>query len=935
MTSSAFEVSCVLGDNCMFMIRHAQDVAECWEDEDVDSLICRLKLPDSESTVSGNNHREFLLNTHDNALLESVQIGQKNSSGEMVGIDSASEGVSNVVRLDYVDRGYGGLPTNKETMQTRKPRATFVKGIPQEIRINILIQQCRNLAQVLELCEQRGSDFNFVNISCAMHIIARFFDRESLPQVQGIWWRMEAMALDMKEPWLPRNIAIITWSLSKLPTATSARFWASILEKSCQVSNEFRPMDLAQTLHGLAVLRVDLSLEFITAMSIRLESVLEDMNCQDLANLLWSVATQMSRPGGGKHPSSDSAGNELLAVRKAQLDLARRATGRAAACLHRFPPVEFGGLMWALGKLKLYPGEEFIRASLRRAAEVSGFSQPHGLTSILWGMANLAEVGECPLDPELCSAAANCALRTAEQFEPVSIANFFWAFARARICPEAAVIESLSQRAVATAGRFLPQELASLLWSLATLDISPGRRLISSVKARALTTVGEFNPRDVSNLLWASERLGLDLGPELTARLSERILEISDKFCPTSLAITIRSLTKLDERPSEELAAAVCRRAEQTAGDFIAQDISNLFWSFATLRIRPCPGAAGALLRRAACIAADFIPQNIGNLMWSLAVLRIQPAPGLVSSLSSTAVLRSDGFNSQNISNLLWALATMEFRPGGGLVAFMLRRAADISHKFTPQEIANLLWALARMGAALGEEIVDLMCARFLDVVASAVPQNFSNLLWALSVLGADPGAEFVAGLMDRVVEVIHDLDAGEVSSLLWACASLDCPPRPEQLPELCRQLVRLLRQREASCQIENAVIALWSSAVLGFEPGREAVGALSDFLEARCLQLTGEHELLSMLHQVNLCRRHLGFLSGLSVPVLDRADLRGLCERAFRASPPTRSAFQAEVCSALTSIGAVFTEVMPAPRLLSRVIPEAVAMLWDTISGQ
>ncbi len=108
-------------------------------------------------------------------------------------------------------------------------------------------------------------------------------------------------------------------------------------------------MDVANTLRGLAILEIDPNIELMKEMSMRIKTILDELNPQDIASM-WSIAIQASRNGDSLYFSEiNSQCKSIDRLQMLSSELATNLIGRAVITFRCCDPVEISSFVWSLG----------------------------------------------------------------------------------------------------------------------------------------------------------------------------------------------------------------------------------------------------------------------------------------------------------------------------------------------------------------------------------------------------------------------------------------------------------------------------------------------------------------------------------------------------------------------------------------------------------
>jgi very-short-patch-repair endonuclease/precorrin-6B methylase 2 len=180
-------------------------------------------------------------------------------------------------------------------------------------------------------------------------------------------------------------------------------------------------------------------------------------------------------------------------------------SSEAVAKAKDFNPQNIANLLWALATSGVSPNAALVQAMSSEAVAKAKAFNPQDIANLLWALATL---GVSP-SAALVQAMSSEAVAKAKAFKPQEIANLLWALATSGVSPNAALVQAMSSEAVAKAKDFNPQNIANLLWALATSGMSPDVALVQAMSSEAVAKAKAFNPQNIANLLWALATSGV------------------------------------------------------------------------------------------------------------------------------------------------------------------------------------------------------------------------------------------------------------------------------------------------------------------------------------------------------------------------------------------------------------------------------------------
>jgi hypothetical protein len=573
---------------------------------------------------------------------------------------------------------------------------------------------------------------------------------------------------------------------------------SALISRLCQratdISGNFNPQNVANLMWAVATLGLEPDAVLISNMCGRAATISGDFNPQDVTNLMWALAK--------------------LGLNCASA-LISRMCERATAISGDFNAQNVANLMWSLVTLGLNPDAVLCSRMCKRAAAISGDFNPQDVANLMWALATLG------LNPDavLISRIFKRSAAISGDFNPQDVANLMWALAKLGLNPDAVLISRMCERSAAILGDFNAQNISILMWAFATLGLNPDAVLISRMCKRAGAISGDFTPQNISILMWALAKLGLDTDTVLISRMCERAGAISGDFKPQEVVNMMWALATLGLNPDSALSSRMCERATVISGDFSSQNISNLMWALAKLGLDPNTMLISRMCERASAILGDFNAQNVANLMWALAKLGLNPNVSIISSMCERASEISGDFKPQNIANLMWALAKLGLNPVS-LIPRMCERAGSISGDFNAQNVANLMWALAKLGLNLDAQFLSRMCERATAISGDFNAQNVANLMWALATLGLNLEMVLISSMCMRAAAISGDFNPQGVSNLMWAFAKLELQHDLVLIPRICKRAAVI----SGNFNSQNISLLMWALAKLGLDPVPELI---------------------------------------------------------------------------------------------------------------
>ncbi|KAJ1470971.1 hypothetical protein T484DRAFT_1916953, partial [Baffinella frigidus] len=252
---------------------------------------------------------------------------------------------------------------------------------------------------------------------------------------------------------------------------------------------------------------------------------------------------------------------------------------RATATVGEFKPQNVANMLWALATMGERADRGLLEAMQRRATATAGDFKPQGVGNVLWALATMGE----KVDPGLLKAMQGRATETAGDFKPQEVANVLWALATMGEKADPGLLEAMQRRAMATAGEFNSQDVGNVLWALATIGEGADRELLKAMQRRATATAGEYKPQGVGNVLWALATMGESANRELLDAMGGRATETAGEFKPQDVGNVLWALATMGGAADPGLLEAMQRRATAAAAEFNPQDVANVLWALTVL----------------------------------------------------------------------------------------------------------------------------------------------------------------------------------------------------------------------------------------------------------------------------------------------------------------------------------------------------------------
>lgn len=265
-----------------------------------------------------------------------------------------------------------------------------------------------------------------------------------------------------------------------------------------------------------------------------------------------------------------------------------------------------------------------------------------------WSLAR-SDMSRNPICFATMQSLAEEALLCLKEFQPLSIANFFWACGKLKY-KNKLLIQGLAKAAVVQLDQFNAQNIANTYWSLGSLEFS---ETLLTPKNNVGFSSSKFGHSDSGGSCRWNDNTDSPASWDAHLVQSSWIYDVLSaklpSFNPQALANFLWACAKL-----------------HWTGEINATDSPATSPTLASNTKRSCFQKKDSLVVRAASLASrrthECKPQEISNIMWALAKLGATETTADVCRLANRAAETLKYFNSQEVSNAYWAVGTLELR---------------------------------------------------------------------------------------------------------------------------------------------------------------------------------------------------------------------------------------------------------------------------------
>jgi len=399
----------------------------------------------------------------------------------------------------------------------------------QHWKLNQQLCAATTAEQVLQLVGECGGQMNEVNLSTAIHRIAKW---------------SKSQQLDVSE-------------------VRATPQWRKLLRLVQSRLSDFTAQGVSNTVWAIGTMRVDYTVdaEFLDAVNDIAKVKIMEFTPQALANTAWACAT----------------------LRMLRTDLLTEVRRACLASVAAFNPQDLANISWAFGSLGMLD-TEFLDGVAQVALPMLGAFKPAEMSNITWAFATAGYYKR-----EIFDRVAQVAIENAQALNSKALANIAWSFATLEVRNDELLTNLLRVSAIKIRW-FSPLELANLVWSCARCGGSSRPSLKASsdrfleAAAVAITRSSDrFSPDDVSNAVWGFATLQY-YHAGCMAHLTEAAMHLEDPS-PQVLSTIFWAFATLGHKPSA-LFVSLGETVAMKANQFDIDQIASVVWALSVTGVR-------------------------------------------------------------------------------------------------------------------------------------------------------------------------------------------------------------------------------------------------------------------------------------------------------------------------------------------------------------
>mmetsp|Transcript_122442 Transcript_122442/g.280597 ORF Transcript_122442/g.280597 Transcript_122442/m.280597 type:complete len:573 (-) Transcript_122442:214-1932(-) len=438
------------------------------------------------------------------------------------------------------------------THMTAKPKSGRSSGSTSERHRQLNQQLCKleHAEEVLAMVAESGMQMNGVNLSTALHRVAKWSKKQRLDvvEVRGApqWKKLVRLTHQKLGELTAQGVANTLWAVGtmQLPMEEEPKFIADVIAAAEEHVESFTPQALANTAWACATMNWQHS-TLLGKVQRSCVASFSSFNPQDLSNIAWAFGT-------------------LGFLSQAFLDgTAKVALPMVAAC----KPGEMANIVWAFARANQRPKELFDRVAEVVTSSADGLNS-QALCTIAWSFATVGHK-----DEEMMASILRAGNLKMRWFSPKELSNLLWACATMNVGSDR-FLDAACNSVVRCRDNFAGEEVANVIWALATLKFMHSQcceHLANTILRRR----DEISAKALTNILWGYATLG-HKNPALFVNLAEVVQSSVDCLSTTELITIAWSYSVCGVRIPEML-QTLARAASGTLDQQQAEVLSTSF----------------------------------------------------------------------------------------------------------------------------------------------------------------------------------------------------------------------------------------------------------------------------------------------------------------------------------------------------------------------
>jgi len=312
-------------------------------------------------------------------------------------------------------------------------------------QLNQQLCKLEHAEEVLAMVGEFGMQMNGVNLSTALHRVAKWSKKQRLDLAEvrdtAQWKKLVRLTHQKLGELTAQGVANTLWAVGtmQLPINDEPKFIADVIAAAEEHVESFTPQALANSAWACATMGWQHT-SLLGKVQRCCVSSFSSFNPQDLSNIAWAFGTL----GFLTQPFLDGTAKVALPM--------------VAAC----KPGEMANIVWAFARANQRPKELFDRVAEVVTSTADGLNS-QALCTIAWSFATVGHT-----DEEMMASILRAGGLKMRWFSPKELSNLLWACATMNVASDR-FLDTACNSVVRCRDSFTGEEVANVIWALATL----------------------------------------------------------------------------------------------------------------------------------------------------------------------------------------------------------------------------------------------------------------------------------------------------------------------------------------------------------------------------------------------------------------------------------------------------------------------------------
>lgn len=372
----------------------------------------------------------------------------------------------------------------------------------------------------------------------------------------------------------PQELSNSIWALARLGTAggeveaTWLNLWLSVSQDHLP---DFQPIDLAQSMWALAVLRYQPGDSWFSCMLVNSYRKLTAFGPQDLSNLIWGMAHLGLTPAPA----------------------------------------------WS---------KQWLQVLVRRLEQTT----PQQLSNCIWGMAMLKEF---KLDAWQLRQILYVSFKKLPQYKPQEVSNTLWALASLNVTVDAEWLDEVIQYVESYLEDFSPKELSNVVYALGKLGAQVDAKTLHAMFKRLRLQVQDYIGVPLALSVYGLGTLGYKIDEKwLTALLLKLTRKVLGNYSHKEVNLLLQGMVLMSYKPPILLLESIIETSTEQRHSYPASCYAHMLYAFARFRFQPKEAWVEMAVDKIVGDLDSLLPSHIGMAAYGL-FFSAYPLPEEVASV--------------------------------------------------------------------------------------------------------------------------------------------------------------------------------------------------------------------------------------------------------------------------------------------------------------